>query len=72
MQIRNSLLILSKIKDHFPVWKKIGLALLEAVSKLENDERDDIKMMAKRFNLFSIITFVFEIILVQQFFFFLV
>jgi len=49
MQIRNSLLILSRIRENFPVLRKLGNSIRNQLIKLEDDEREDVKMMAMRY-----------------------
>jgi len=49
MQIRNSLLILSRIKENFPVLRKLANSIRNQLIKLEDDEREDVKMMAMRY-----------------------
>jgi len=50
MQIRNSLLVLSRIKETFPVLRKMAFSLRVPLKKLEEDEREDLKMIAMRYS----------------------
>lgn len=46
MEIRNSLLVLSKISSVFPVTRKSGINIDKRVSKIKGDEREDLKVLA--------------------------
>ncbi|PON53679.1 THO complex [Trema orientale] len=46
MEIRNSLIILTKISGVFPVTRKSGINLEKRVSKIKSDEREDLKVLA--------------------------
>lgn len=46
MDIRNALIILTKISSVFPVTKKTGFNLEKRVSKIKADEREDLKVLA--------------------------
>ncbi|TMW59488.1 hypothetical protein Poli38472_004557 [Pythium oligandrum] len=49
MSIRNSLIVLTKVIDVFPSGKAAAECLLEIVEKLTHEEREDIKIMARRY-----------------------
>ncbi|CAB4304213.1 unnamed protein product [Prunus armeniaca] len=46
MEIRNALILLSKISSVFPVTRKTGVNLEKRVSKIKADEREDLKVLA--------------------------
>ncbi|KAH9314243.1 hypothetical protein KI387_022870 [Taxus chinensis] len=46
MDIRNALIILTKISSVFPVTRKSGINLERRVSKIKADEREDLKVLA--------------------------
>ncbi|MQL84853.1 hypothetical protein Taro_017363 [Colocasia esculenta] len=46
IEIRNALIMLTKISSIFPVTRKTGLNLERRVSKIKNDEREDLKVLA--------------------------
>ncbi|KAE8705401.1 THO complex subunit 2 [Hibiscus syriacus] len=46
MEIRNALIMLTKISGAFPVTRKSGINLEKRVSKIKNDEREDLKVLA--------------------------
>ncbi|KAM5566947.1 THO complex subunit 2 [Rosa sericea] len=46
MEIRNALIILSRISSVFPVTKKSGMNLERRVSKIKGDGREDLKVLA--------------------------
>ncbi|KAM6546773.1 hypothetical protein CsatB_027509 [Cannabis sativa] len=46
MEIRNSLILLTKISGVFPVTRKSGINLEKRVSKIKSDEREDLKVLA--------------------------
>ncbi|CAN6478957.1 unnamed protein product [Victoria cruziana] len=46
MEIRNALIILTKISSVFPVTKKSGINLEKRVAKIKGDEREDLKVLA--------------------------
>ncbi|XP_062113290.1 THO complex subunit 2 isoform X2 [Humulus lupulus] len=46
MEIRNSLILLTKISSVFPVTRKSGINLEKRVSKIKSDEREDLKVLA--------------------------
>lgn len=50
MSIRNSLKVLSKIVNVFPATRKSAQALEPIVDKLTNEDREDLKVMATRYN----------------------
>ena len=50
MQIRNALLMLTKIIDYFPIVKKLAISIEEVVAKLREDEREDLKVLATRYH----------------------
>jgi THO complex subunit 2 len=50
MQIRNALLILTRIIDYFPMIKKLGTLMEHIVIKLKEDEREDLKVLATRYH----------------------
>ncbi|CAM8983263.1 unnamed protein product [Rhodiola kirilowii] len=46
MEIRNALILLTKISGVFPVTRKTGINLEKRVAKIKNDEREDLKVLA--------------------------
>ncbi|KAL4575579.1 hypothetical protein LXL04_022427 [Taraxacum kok-saghyz] len=46
MEIRNALILLTKISNVFPVTRKSGINLEKRVAKLKSDEREDLKVLA--------------------------
>ncbi|KAM1011881.1 hypothetical protein ACFX2C_047172 [Malus domestica] len=46
MEIRNALIMLTKITSVFPVTRKTGINLEKRVSKIKGDEREDLKVLA--------------------------
>ncbi|KAK7320119.1 hypothetical protein RJT34_04853 [Clitoria ternatea] len=46
MEIRNSLIMLTKISSVFPVTRKSGINLEKRVAKIKSDEREDLKVLA--------------------------
>ncbi|KAK8960455.1 hypothetical protein KSP40_PGU008569 [Platanthera guangdongensis] len=46
MEIRNALIMLTKISNVFPVTRKSGLNLEKRVTKIKGDEREDLKVLA--------------------------
>ncbi|KAE8716675.1 THO complex subunit 2 [Hibiscus syriacus] len=46
MEIRNALIMLTKISSAFPVTRKSGINLEKRVAKIKNDEREDLKVLA--------------------------
>ncbi|KAG8078866.1 hypothetical protein GUJ93_ZPchr0007g6205 [Zizania palustris] len=46
MEIRNALIVLTKISSIFPVIRKSGVNLEKRVAKLRGDEREDLKVLA--------------------------
>ncbi|XP_042385261.1 THO complex subunit 2-like isoform X1 [Zingiber officinale] len=46
MEIRNALIVLTKISNVFPVTRKSGLNLEKRVTKIKGDEREDLKVLA--------------------------
>ncbi|KAL5760823.1 hypothetical protein ACOSQ2_019661 [Xanthoceras sorbifolium] len=46
MEIRNSLIMLTKISGVFPVTRKSGINLEKRVAKIKSDEREDLKVLA--------------------------
>ncbi|CEG37686.1 KEKE-like motif-containing transcription regulator (Rlr1)/suppressor of sin4 [Plasmopara halstedii] len=54
MQIRNSLVVLTKLIDVFPAGRGTADVILGIVETLTNEEREDIKIMAKRY--FALLT----------------
>ncbi|PPS08311.1 hypothetical protein GOBAR_AA12331 [Gossypium barbadense] len=46
MEIRNALIMLTKISSVFPVTRKSGINLEKRVAKIKNDEREDLKVLA--------------------------
>ncbi|GAY56567.1 hypothetical protein CUMW_172890 [Citrus unshiu] len=46
MEIRNALILLTKISGVFPVTRKSGINLEKRVAKIKNDEREDLKVLA--------------------------
>ncbi|PUZ53307.1 hypothetical protein GQ55_5G042600 [Panicum hallii var. hallii] len=46
MEIRNALIVLTKISNVFPVIRKSGVNLEKRVAKLKGDEREDLKVLA--------------------------
>lgn len=46
MEIRNALIMLTKISSVFPVTRKSGLNLEKRVAKIKGDEREDLKVLA--------------------------
>ncbi|KAG3194289.1 THO complex subunit 2 [Phytophthora cactorum] len=54
MPIRNSLVVLTKLIDVFPAGRGTAHVVLNIVEKLTNEDREDIKIMAKRY--FALLT----------------
>ncbi|CAH0479143.1 unnamed protein product [Peronospora belbahrii] len=54
MPIRNTLVVLTKLIDVFPAGRGTAELILGIVEKLTNEEREDIKIMAKRY--FALLT----------------
>jgi hypothetical protein len=50
MQIRNGLIMLTKIIDYFPVVAKLATSMEEVVTKLKEDDREDLKILATRYH----------------------
>ncbi|MCD7448794.1 THO complex subunit 2 [Datura stramonium] len=46
MEIRNALILLTKISSVFPVTRKSGINLEKRVAKIKSDEREDLKVLA--------------------------
>ncbi|XP_022991162.1 THO complex subunit 2-like isoform X1 [Cucurbita maxima] len=46
MEIRNALIMLTKISNVFPVTRKSGINLEKRVAKIKSDEREDLKVLA--------------------------
>ncbi|KAK6921550.1 THO complex, subunitTHOC2, C-terminal, partial [Dillenia turbinata] len=46
MEIRNALIVLTKISGVFPVTRKSGINLEKRVAKIKSDEREDLKVLA--------------------------
>ncbi|KAK4779350.1 hypothetical protein SAY86_006878 [Trapa natans] len=46
MEIRNALIMLTKISGVFPVTRKTGINLEKRVTKIKGDEREDLKVLA--------------------------
>lgn len=46
MEIRNALIMLTKISSVFPVTRKSGINLEKRVAKIKSDEREDLKVLA--------------------------
>ncbi|KAJ7980585.1 THO complex subunit 2 [Quillaja saponaria] len=46
MEIRNALIMLTKISSAFPVTRKSGINLEKRVSKIKSDDREDLKVLA--------------------------
>ncbi|WKA12261.1 hypothetical protein VitviT2T_029671 [Vitis vinifera] len=46
MEIRNALIMLTKISSVFPVTRKSGINLEKQVAKIKSDEREDLKVLA--------------------------
>ncbi|XP_052205277.1 THO complex subunit 2 isoform X2 [Diospyros lotus] len=46
MEIRNALIMLTKISGVFPVTRKSGINLEKRVTKIKSDEREDLKVLA--------------------------
>ncbi|XP_047330287.1 THO complex subunit 2 isoform X2 [Impatiens glandulifera] len=46
MEIRNSLIMLTKISSVFPVTRKSGINIEKRVAKIRSDEREDLKVLA--------------------------
>lgn len=46
MDIRNALIMLTKISSVFPVTRKTGINLEKRVAKIKSDEREDLKVLA--------------------------
>ncbi|KAG6707895.1 hypothetical protein I3842_06G055000 [Carya illinoinensis] len=46
MEIRNALILLTKISSVFPVTRKTGINLEKRVAKIKSDEREDLKVLA--------------------------
>ncbi|KAJ4810092.1 THO complex subunit 2 [Rhynchospora pubera] len=46
MEIRNALIVLTKISSVFPVMRKSGLNIEKRVAKIKGDEREDLKVLA--------------------------
>ncbi|KAH7461447.1 THO complex subunit 2 [Phytophthora ramorum] len=54
MPIRNTLVVLTKLIDVFPAGRGTAEVILSIVEKLTNEDREDIKIMAKRY--FALLT----------------
>jgi THO complex subunit 2 len=54
MQIRNTLVVLTKLIDVFPAGRGTAEVVLAIMEKLTNEDREDIKIMAKRY--FALLT----------------
>ncbi|KAE9045835.1 THO complex subunit 2 [Phytophthora rubi] len=54
MPIRNTLVVLTKLIDVFPAGRATAGVILSIVEKLTNEDREDIKIMAKRY--FALLT----------------
>ncbi|KAG1694453.1 hypothetical protein DVH05_021261 [Phytophthora capsici] len=54
MPIRNTLVVLTKLIDVFPAGRETAEVILGIVEKLTNEDREDIKIMAKRY--FALLT----------------
>ena len=51
MQVRNSIIILTKIESFFPRLRKIGASLEKSIATIvETEEREDLKVMALRYS----------------------
>ncbi|KAJ6816641.1 THO complex subunit 2 [Iris pallida] len=46
MEIRNALIVLTKISSVFPITRKSGINLEKRVAKIKGDEREDLKVLA--------------------------
>ncbi|PIA63730.1 hypothetical protein AQUCO_00201224v1 [Aquilegia coerulea] len=46
MEIRNALIVLTKISSIFPVTRKTGVILEKRVARIKGDEREDLKVLA--------------------------
>ncbi|CAL1381313.1 unnamed protein product [Linum trigynum] len=46
MEIRNALILLTKISSVFPVTKRSGINIEKRVTRIKNDEREDLKVLA--------------------------
>ncbi|RWR76239.1 THO complex subunit 2 isoform X1 [Cinnamomum micranthum f. kanehirae] len=46
MEIRNALIVLTKVSSVFPVTRKSGVNLEKRVTKIKGDEREDLKVLA--------------------------
>ena len=47
--MRNSVLVLTKINDYFPILRKVGNAIDKAVTTIiTEDKREDLKVLATR------------------------
>ncbi|CAN1296054.1 THO complex subunit 2 [Linum perenne] len=46
MEIRNALILLTKISSVFPVTKRSGINIEKRVTRIRNDEREDLKVLA--------------------------
>ena len=46
MEIRNALIMLTKISSVFPVTRKSGINLEKQIAKIKSDEREDLKVLA--------------------------
>ncbi|KAF9623440.1 hypothetical protein IFM89_003024 [Coptis chinensis] len=46
MEIRNSLIVLTKISSVFPVTRKSGIYIEKRLNKIKGDEREDLKVLA--------------------------
>lgn len=46
MEIRNALILLTKISSVFPVTRKSGINIEKRVAKIKSDEREDLKVLA--------------------------
>ncbi|XWS34347.1 hypothetical protein CRYUN_Cryun21dG0031800 [Craigia yunnanensis] len=46
MEIRNALIMLTKISSVFPITRKTGINLEKRVAKIKSDEREDLKVLA--------------------------
>lgn len=48
MEIRNALIVLTKLVKVFPVLKRVGTLIEKRVTKIKEDERADLKVLASR------------------------
>lgn len=48
MEIRNTLIVLTKIVKVFPLIKRVGLGVEKRINKIREEDREDLKVLAAR------------------------